>query len=640
MYRRDLRDTDCDGLLADMAVADRVVQAAVGPDGRIAYAKSRELTTDLWLAADGDDVRLTAEGVSAMRYGRTDARWLDWSPDGDRIAFVTADTELATVDADTGAVEVLTELSGGISGLAWGEPGIAVVTDGFSRASLAVVSPDGDRVEAVANDEFLYADPHWQGEGVVATRSRHADLFDYEAALVRVPLDPAGDVTELFAEPGVRAACPRPRPGDDGAVAFVHDGSGYDAVYGVAGDADGDAPTALYGVPETEIAAPEWNDAGDRLAVTATRDGRTGVHAVGVDGALADGEPGPDAGPGAGADPESAADVTALASGDAIHGAPRWGGGRVLSVRETPTEPPTVVDAASGERRTSSSTAGLAARLPAPEAFGYDSDGTEIHAVVYPPESDPEAGSGVESGSVPLLVKPHGGPTAFDGFGFDHRAAYFAALGYAVVRPNYRGSDGFGRAFRMANDGDWGGGDLDDVIRAADATAARYDAVDGDRVGIYGGSGGGLMTVNALGNSDRFRAGAAFYGVYDYESFVDDTDDVGWQLLKRELGDFVSDLDAYREASPIRSVPEIDDPLVVLHGEEDARVPISQSEQLVAELETHGVRHELRRYEGEPHGFGELEHVLDAYTRVADLFAKYLRELPDGGSSRPYEPPE
>ena len=221
MYRRDLRDTDYDGLLADMAVADRVVQAAVGPDGRIAYAKNRELTTDVWLATDGEDRRLTSRGASAMRYGRTDARWLDWSPDGDRIAFVTGDAELATVDADTGAVEVLTDLEGGISGLAWGEPGIAIVTDAFSRASLAVVSPDGDRIEAIATGEYLYADPHWQGDSVVATRSAHADLFDYEAALVRVPFggDGSGAVTELFAEPGVRAACPRPRPGDDEAVA-------------------------------------------------------------------------------------------------------------------------------------------------------------------------------------------------------------------------------------------------------------------------------------------------------------------------------------------------------------------------------------------------------------------------------------
>ncbi|MFC6890542.1 S9 family peptidase [Halorubrum trueperi] len=676
MYRRDLRDTDRDGLLADMATADFVVQAAVGPDGRIAYAKNRELTTDLWLLTDGDDVRLTSEGALAMRYGRTDARWLDWSPDGDRIAYVTADAELATVDADTGTVDVLTDFEGGIGGLAWGDRGIAVVTDHFSRGSLAVVSPAGDGVRAIANDGYLYDDPHWQGDAVVAIRSTHADLFDYEAALVRAPVDTEGggrdgEVTELFAEPGVRAACPRPRPrsvddddatddATDDALAFVHDGSGYDAVYGIdasadrgdadsdadGGDGESDAATELYGVPETEIAAPEWNDAGDRLAVTATAGGRTGVHVLDAGGPLSESEFGLDTDPGA------TEEIAVVAAGDAIHGAPRWDGDRLLSVRETPTEPPAIVDATTGDRLTPSATAGLAARLPATESFAYDSDGTDIHAMVHPPAAaagdDANAGTDAaarddadaESASVPLLVKPHGGPTTFDGFGFDHRAAYFAALGYAVVRPNYRGSDGFGRAFRMANDGDWGGGDLDDVIRAADATAARYPAVDGDRVGIFGGSGGGLMTVNALGNSDRFRAGAAFYGVYDYESFVDDTDDVGWRLLKRELGDLVDDLEGYRDASPIRTVEDIEDPLVVLHGEADARVPISQSEQLVAELKAHDVRHEFRRYEGEPHGFGEVEHVLDAYTRVADLFAKYLRRFPDDGSSRPYEPPE
>ena len=109
---------------------------------------------------------------------------------------------------------------------------------------------------------------------------------------------------------------------------------------------------------------------------------------------------------------------------------------------------------------------------------------------------------------------------------------------------------------------------------------------------------------------------------------------------RRDPRDRVQVLDEDGRVREGATVPDIDDPLMVLHGEEDARVPISQSEQLVAELERHDVRHELRRYEGEPHGFGEREHVVDAYTRVADLFAKYLRRLPDDGSSRPYEPPE
>lgn len=68
------------------------------------------------------------------------------------------------------------------------------------------------------------------------------------------------------------------------------------------------------------------------------------------------------------------------------------------------------------------------------------------------------------------------------------------------------------------------------------------------------------MTVNALGTSGRFDAGAAFYGVYDYETFVDDPDDIGWQLMKRELGDLATDIQNYRAASPIRHVPDIEDP--------------------------------------------------------------------------------
>jgi dipeptidyl aminopeptidase/acylaminoacyl peptidase len=283
-----------------------------------------------------------------------------------------------------------------------------------------------------------------------------------------------------------------------------------------------------------------------------------------------------------------------------------------------------------GRRVTPSSVAGLRDRLPAPESLTYRNDGEAIHAIVHPPADDATAGS------VPLLVKAHGGPTSFDRYRFDWRASYLAALGYAVICPNYRGSDGFGRSFRMANDGDWGGGDLSDVVAAADAVAAEYEAVDGERAGIYGGSGGGLMTVNALARSDRFDAGAAFYGVYDYESFVDDTDDVGWQLMKRELGDLATDLENYRDASPIRHVESIDAPLLVLHGEADARVPISQSERLVERLEAHDGRYEFQRYPGEAHGFAGREAIVDAYTRVADLFAKYLRVDPDDGASRPH----
>jgi dipeptidyl aminopeptidase/acylaminoacyl peptidase len=515
---------------------------------------------------------------------------------------------------------------------------VAVVTDHFSRGALAVVPADGSGVTAWADDEFTYGDPRW-GASLYATRSRHRDLFDYEADLVRVTPD---GPEVVFSEPETRVQCPRPRPGSDD-VAFVHDGSGFDAVHLVdgaeaTGGGGGEDPDVreLYAVEGAEVADPAWHPDGDRLAVTVTREGEAHVHVVHLDGSDEDDGTDEDDGiDGATGDDGRDLDVEVevLTDGRAFHTAPRWAGEDVLAVAETHAAPPAVRNVSTGERVTPTGVAGLEERLPAPESLTYENRGEEIHAVVYPPAAD------AADGSVPLLVKPHGGPTSFDRFRFDWRATYLAALGYAVVCPNYRGSDGFGRRFRMLNDGDWGGGDLSDVVAAADAVAEAYDAVDGARAGVYGGSGGGLMTANALGRTDRFRAGAAFYGVYDYETFVDDTDDVGFRLLKRELGFPAGDLDAYRDASPIRSAADVDDPLLVLHGEDDVRVPVSQSEQLVEALDEHGKRYEFRRYDGEGHGFVGREAAVDAYTRVADLFAKYLRVDPDpAGASRPHEP--
>jgi len=622
MYRRDLRDTSRDGLLADMATADLAVQAAPSPDDdRIAYARTREDQTDLWLHEDGADARLTSEGVTAMRRGRGDTQWLAWGPDGDRIAFVDAAGTLSTVDADTGEVETLTHHDDPDPGLAWGAPGIAAVTNAVSRAALVLVDPDTGSQRVLADDDYLYNDPRWGDDALYAIRAPHRSLFDFESELVRFPIEDgtvAADPELVVAEDAVRVQTPRPHPDGDG-VAFVHDANGFDEIHYADGEAvaaaeDGSVETTtVHAAAETEVGAPAWHPAGDRLAFTATAAGRSYVGVTALDG-----------------------DADLLSEADAFHTAPVWLDGDVYTVRGDPTTPPQVWNASAGEPAIETGSVGFHERLARPTEFTFRSGGREIHTIVYPPVG----GFPEEPDSVPVLVHPHGGPTAFDDFGWDYRSQYFAALGYAVAMPNYRGSDGYGRAHRMANDDDWGGGDLDDVIDAAEATADAFPAVDGDRAGIFGGSGGGLMTVNALGNTDAYDAGAAFYGVYDYETFVDDTDDVGWQLMKRELGDLATDLANYREASPIRDVPDIQDPVLVLHGEEDTRVPLSQSEQLCEELEKHGKRHELQSYAEEPHGFSQRENVVDAYTRVADLFAKYLRLDPDDGSSRPHRPDE
>ena len=612
MYRRDLRDTTHDGYLHTAAVADTTLQVAPDPTSdAIAYAKAREGRSELWLWDGETDTRLTANGVLAMRYGRGDQRWFDWHPDGTHIAYIDAEGTLSTVAVATGETRQLTTHDDPDLAAAYGPNGdrIALVTDAFSRASLAVTDADGGGTVALADDEYLYGQPAWGPDGAVyAVRAPHRSLFDEQAAVIRASVgdDPLAttEIQPLFDREAVRATSVRPNPTGE-TVAFVHDASGFDAIAVV--DTTGGDPETVHAVDGAEVADPAWHPDGDRLAATVTHDASTRLVTV-----------------------ERATGETETLDATGVHTGPRFDGDRLLVVRDTPHQPPTVYDATAGEHVTPSETRGGLDAVVKPETIEYESAGRTIQAVVYPP-TDADA---------PILVHPHGGPTALDMLGFDPRAAYFARLGYCVVMPNYRGSDGYGRAFRMANDGDWGGGDLQDVIGAADAAAEAYDDADGERVGIYGGSGGGLMTINALGNSDRFLAGAAFYGVYDYETFVDDTDDVGWQLMKRELGSLATEIDNYRAASPIRHAEAIDEPTLVLHGEEDARVPISQSEQLVEELEHHGGRYEFRRYDGEQHGFVSQDAFVDAYTRVADLFAKYLRNQPDDGSSRPHETDE
>jgi dipeptidyl aminopeptidase/acylaminoacyl peptidase len=617
MYRRDLRDTSADALLCEAALADNVAQARPEPDGdRIAFAITREDRTDLWVT-DGDETRrLTGHGAVAMRYTHIDPKWLDWHPDGGEIVYTSpanGSLSLWAVDVETGEKRRLTHHDGDDVYPSFSPDGteIAFTTDYPSRAALAVTSADGNRLELLRDDDYLYADPQWAGDDLYAIRTRHRDLQDRETQVVRVSRDGALDT--VFAEEGVNAFAPRPRPRPDSnadELVFVHDRTGYDALY--LRDSDGNE-SELLAEEGVEFGAPAWDGDGETLAVTAIRNGNTDIRTVTLDGKT---------------------ERLTTTSGDRYF--PEWHGNDVVAVVGGPTEPYHVRNCSTGARVSGGQPVGFDGRFVEPESIAYEStDGTEIHAMVYLPEGFDSR----EENDVPLLVHPHGGPTAYDGYDFNYRAQYFAVQGYAVIEPNYRGSSGFGRAFRDENDFSWGDGDLWDVIAAADALADAYLQVDGERAGIFGGSGGGLMTVNALGCSDRFDAGAAFYGVYDYETFMDDTDDVGWRLMKRELGYPAMDIENYRETSPIRSVPDIDAPLLVLHGEEDRRVPISQSEQLVAELETHGKRHEFQRYDGEGHGFLRRENVVDAYSRVADLFAKYLQIDPGDGTSRPHPKP-
>lgn len=619
MYRRDLRDTTVDHLLAELAVADSGGYNAfirAGSDGGpLVYALDRSGRPALWVSeGGGPGRRLTGGDVVANPWGRhrVESPWFDLRSDGARVAYVATTSghrELHTADVATGKKRRLTthDAPDGDPRYAPDGSALAFVTDYWSPGSLGVVSADGSTLECLRDDEYVYADPQWlDTETMLAVRTEHWDTFDNESEIVRVSRSGALEV--LYAEPGVLAFGPRPRPGTD-EFAFVHEASGCKGLYL---DGPGRDREALFVEDGVEAGVPAWDATADRVATAVSANGASQWYIVPVEG-----------------EPDQAS------SGPAARQPPAWRDGELLGTRSTPTRPLDVRNVTAGESIHRTDWVGFEERLTVPESVRYESvDETEIQAHLYLPD-------GIETAapdSIPLVVSPHGGPTAVDEPGFDVRAQYFSALGYAVVKPNYRGSEGFGRAFRDGDNHRRGRGDVADVVTAVEHLDGEYGPIDGGRAGIVGGSAGGQLTVKALAASDRFAAGAALAGVYDYETFVDDTDEIGWRVVRRELGLPATDLAEFTHASPIEDVPDIDAPLLLLHGEADERVPISQSEQLAAELDAHGKRYELQRYADAGHGFTQRETVVDAYTRIADLFAKYLRTDPDDRTSRPRPP--
>lgn len=246
--------------------------------------------------------------------------------------------------------------------------------------------------------------------------------------------------------------------------------------------------------------------------------------------------------------------------------------------------------------------------------------GREIPALLYIPYAEAIKGDGPP----PAIVHVHGGPTSQHYRWWDRASQWFANNGYVVLAPNVRGSTGYGRAFQEGNRADWGGKDLEDVVEGVEWLAKQRIA-DPKRVGIYGGSYGGYMTLMALATyPDRFAAGVSVVGVVSWRTMYDTTRGDLREYLVREFGDPARDADRYRERSPLTHVSAIEAPLLVLQGENDPRVPLSEAEQVVAALRSAGKMHEYYVYKGEGHGFRTRENMIDSVRRAGEWFDRYL----------------
>ncbi|MEP6693220.1 MAG: alpha/beta fold hydrolase [Chloroflexota bacterium] len=246
--------------------------------------------------------------------------------------------------------------------------------------------------------------------------------------------------------------------------------------------------------------------------------------------------------------------------------------------------------------------------------------GSEIPALLYIPHAEAIRGDGPP----PAIIHVHGGPTSQHYRWWDRASQWFANNGYVVLAPNIRGSTGYGREFQEGNRQDWGGKDLEDVVKGIDWLGKQRIA-DAKRVGIYGGSYGGYTTLMGLAMyPDRFAAGVSVVGVVSWKTMYDTTRGDLREYLVREFGDPKRDAERYRDRSPITHVSKIEAPLLVLQGENDPRVPLSEAEQVVAALRSAGKMHEYYVYKGEGHGFRTRENQIDSVRRAGEWFDRYL----------------
>jgi dipeptidyl aminopeptidase/acylaminoacyl peptidase len=308
-------------------------------------------------------------------------------------------------------------------------------------------------------------------------------------------------------------------------------------------------------------------------------------------------------------------------------------GNRLAFVAGSPEADPAVVvlDVASGEREELTDAAeppidpGCVSR-PRPVQFATG-DGEVAHGFYYPPANPGfEAPAGE---APPLIVESHGGPTSHVVPALDREYLYWTSRGFAIVDVNYRGSTGYGRAYREKLNGTWGVVDNEDCVNAALDLARTGDA-DRARLAIRGGSAGGYATLCALTFHDDFAAGASYFGVADAEALATDTHKFESRYLDNLIGPYPERADLYRERSPIHHVEQLRSPVILFQGLEDEIVPPNQAETMVAALAANGIPHAYLAFAGEQHGFRRAETNIKCMEAELYFYGRILGFEPAG----------
>ncbi|MFL6205874.1 MAG: S9 family peptidase [Acidimicrobiales bacterium] len=316
-------------------------------------------------------------------------------------------------------------------------------------------------------------------------------------------------------------------------------------------------------------------------------------------------------------------------------------GNRVVGIAAGPSTEPHVVeidvDAAAADVLVAPRDLGLEdAWFPPPEPISFPTAGGHTaHALLYRPANPGMVAP--EGERPPLLVMIHGGPTSAARPMLQVSRHYWTSRGFAVVDVNYRGSTGYGRAYRELLRGQWGVADVEDCAAVCTYLGERGD-VDPARLCIRGGSAGGFTTLAALAFHDVFAAGASHYGVADLAVLAEETHKFESHYLDGLVAPLPEGRAAYDERSPIFHLDRFDRPLAVFQGLDDPVVPPNQAEMIVDALRWRGVPVAYLAFEGEQHGFRQSHNIRAALDGELSFYAQVLGfDLPPDEDITPIE---
>lgn len=261
--------------------------------------------------------------------------------------------------------------------------------------------------------------------------------------------------------------------------------------------------------------------------------------------------------------------------------------------------------------------------LTQPEEFWFKgADGWDMQAWLMKP-------AGFESGKkYPVVFEIHGGPHTAFGYGFFHEFHFLAAQDQGVLFVNPRGSTSYGENFTYACVADWGGKDFQDLMLGVDYAIANNSWIDGERLGVTGGSYGGFMTNWVVTHTNRFKAAVTQRCLSNLYSFFG-TSDIGWFFGERQYKGLPwDDEDKIMEHSPIRHVKNVTTPLLILHSESDIRCPIEQGEQMFVALKCLHKETQLVRFPDESHELsrsGKPAHRIERLERMNGWMKRFIK---------------